>query len=51
MSLRERIELFKKQYTPIHNVDSSYIINRSMNLSTSINNSMDSQDVIRTSTY
>ena len=51
MSLRERIELFKKQYTPIHNVDSSYIINRSMNLSTSINNSMDSQDAIRTSTY
>ena len=51
MSLRERIELFKKQYTPIHNVDSSYIINRSMNLSASINNSMDSQDVIRTSTY
>ena len=32
MSLRDRIELFQKQYTPIHNVDSSYIINRSMNL-------------------
>ena len=51
MSLRERIELFQKQYTPIHNVQSSSAINRTMNLSTSFNASMDDQLGIRTLSY
>ena len=36
MSLRERIQLFQKQYTPIQNIERSYVVNRSINLSTSI---------------
>ncbi len=36
MSLRERIKLFQKQYTPIQNIERSYVVNRSINLSTSI---------------
>ena len=40
MSLRERIKLFQEQYTPIHLIVNSNPIQRSLNMSSSLNDSI-----------